>query len=154
MVSLYHGTKTKDTFMSSKYGILQLLSRHQDELVVQLGKKSGYEEGHDKEKACAELGYRWKDIGSWCSKCNIESPDAKKCFDAMKVLPKCQSYIKLKIVNKMDAGDHELALCEVLGVGSWNDHLHCVVDVKEDSKIDPKDEDVLYTGYLRERGII
>jgi len=59
------------------------------------------------------------------------------------------------MINTMEGGDHELALCQVLGVGQWDARLNCAVDVQDYVKIEPKDEqDVLYTGYLRQEGVI
>jgi len=61
MISLYHGTKTKDTFFQSKHGILQLLDKRQKDLVPLLGKRSGYDyeegQGYDKEKECDGAGF-------------------------------------------------------------------------------------------------
>lgn len=177
MISLYRNTRTKDTFFESKYGILQLLDRGQKDLVPLLGKRSGYEDGYDKGEACRGVGFPWGVVQSSNLFAKIEGisegdnvedededgvevedgndnlKDIHKSFDGMSVLPRCQSYIAVKMMNTMEGGDHELALCEVLGVGEWDEQQQCVVCAN--GVTEPKNEEsVLYTGYLRSEGII
>jgi len=158
-ISFYHGTMTKDAFFSKKYGILQLLDKDQKDLVRILGKRSGYEAGYDKQRESERVGYAWTEINTIAANSlfanGLDDDEARNTFDGMKVLPRCQSYLKLKMINTMEGGDHELALCQVLGVGQWDARLNCAVDVQDYVKIEPKDEqDVLYTGYLRQEGVI
>ena len=129
MVSLYHNTMTKDAFLQSRYGILQLMDQSQKDLIPLLGKKSGYERMdddvgscsnyYDKAMECSKLGYEWMESSSGSS----------PSLDSIKILPRCQSYIKLKVIKSMEGGDHELALCEVVGVGEWDDGRREVVEV-------------------------
>ena len=114
--------------------------------------------------------------------CPHLATEEKETFLGMKLLPRCQSYIQLEMVNAMEAGDHEMALCRVLGVGEWDEERNCVVDLNsrsgsssgsdadvssgctsdggDDGDVIPlpakaKDkESVLYTGYLRKKGIL
>lgn len=181
MISLYHGTKTKDTFFESKHGILQLLDKRQKDLVPLLGKRSGYEEDYDKEEVCQKAGFPWGMIRVHSDTdalfANIDGDTKKKkdginsstgttkgsdmgssasagirVFDGTKVLPRCQSYIAVKMIDTMEGGDHVLALCEVMGVGEWNDETGSVVYVQD---VEPKDEEsALYTGYLRKEGFL
>ena len=186
MISLYYGTKTRDVFVSDEksqgHGILQLLDQSHKSLVPLLGKRSGYEEGYSKEQECRQAGFPWNTIHvegetlfssrTYLGSCNdsVETDDDRhdaagtsssiRIFDGTKVIPNCQSYIAVKIVETMEAGDHEMALCEVMGVGAWNDEMNCVVsidDIIDDGKgVKAKDEDsgVLYTSYLRKEGIL
>ena len=155
-ISLYHNTMTKDYFFGRKIGILQLLDKNQGLLVPILGKRSGYEENYSKEVECAKIGYEWTNYMSNIGKgqeCDEE--EEERIFRSIQILPNCQSYIKFRILETVGAGDHEVALCQVLGVGRWDDKLKCVVSVDPNSVQRPKDENVvLYTGYLRQEGII
>ena len=197
MVSLYHGTMTRDAFLSNRYAVLQLLDQSQADLVPILGKRSGYEykyeykqgqagqqgqgQGYSKEEECRKVGHAWVKTPhgsshSFGSQSHL-AKEAKEAFQGMKLLPHCQSYIQLEMVNTMEAGDHEMALCRVLGVGEWDEERNCVVDlntgnssgsvsgsasasVNDAGDVIPlpakaKDEEsVLYTGYLRKKGIL
>ncbi len=170
MISLYRGTKTRDSFFENQHGILQLLDKRQKNLVPLLGKRSGYEEGYKKHVVCRDESYTWvtvrvpahssqlfanKELDD--ANCNAngkdETSDRIRHFDGIRVLPKCQSYIAVKLIQTMEAGDHDMALCEVVGVGEWDDSRECVVNVSSGTAA--KDEThVLYTGYLRKEGII
>ena len=161
MVSLYHHTMTKDSFLHSKYGILQLLNKDQKCLVPILGKSSGYDTtdlGDDmlnpKEGECQDKGYTWINENDSFGQ-NLKDDEARNAFREIKVLPQCSSYIGLKLMNTMDAGDHVMALCEVVAVGKWDNEQECVIDVDIDSGNSGIDqEQILYSGLLREKGII
>ena len=72
----------------------------------------------------------------------------------MEVIENCQSR-KFSVLQTFDAGDHEVALCQVMGVSEWDDSTKSISDVQSDAVPQPKDEnDALYTGYLRIEGII
>jgi len=130
------------------------------------------EAGVDKKAACENLGYIW--ISAACEEekldfipfvssnndemmdgdCDI-SMEERKIFESMELLPRCESYVKLRFLRSVDAGDHDVAICEVLGVGIWNEKSRCVEAVDVDSTLPPMDEEtVLYTGFLRKEGII
>ena len=150
---------TKEYFFSSpKIGILQLLDKKQGHLVPILGKRSGYEEGYNKELECESIGFKWTAFGD--TKMGNDEEDEEEeivedIFQSIKVLPNCQSYIKCRILETIDAGDHEVALCQVLGVGRWDDNFKRVVQVDANDIQQAKDEqDVLYTGFLRNEEII
>lgn len=69
------------------------------------------------------------------------------------LLPNCASYVRLKLLSTIEAGDHELALCQVEDTGVWDDTTHQVVVAKGPAApLDPMT--ALYTGQLREEGII
>ncbi|GFH55506.1 hypothetical protein CTEN210_11982 [Chaetoceros tenuissimus] len=160
MVSLYHNTMTKDSFLHSKYGILQLLNKDQKYLVQILGKSSGYdttdlEDGlNPKEGKCQEKGYAWTTENISFGQ-SLKEDEGRNAFREIKVLPQCSSYIGLKLMNTMDAGDHVMALCAVVAVGKWDDKQECVIDVDIDSGNNGIDQEkILYSGLLREEGII
>jgi len=59
IVSLYTNTLTRDSCLSSRVGVLQLLTPTMQDLVPILGKRSGYEEGYSKREECGKVGYEW-----------------------------------------------------------------------------------------------
>jgi hypothetical protein len=158
-LSLYKNTLTKDIFLhdDKRIGILQLLDKKHGHLVPILGKRSGYEEDYNKELECSKIGYPWVDSKKNKNDINIGELEEEEMdrFQSIKVLPGCQSYIKFQILDTMDAGDHEVALCQVLGVGRWDENSQCVIPIDMNGVQEPKDEThVLYTGYLRKEGMI
>ena len=158
-VSLYTNTLTRRAFLDAKVGVLQLLRPDQSKLVSILGKRSGYEEGYDKWDECRRAGFEWV---SYCPDDDVdlvaESTGPSKLEEAvgLQVLPGCASYIKLKMLSYHNAGDHDVALCEVLDTAIWSDEVRKVVNCSAEGvpfpALDPTT--ALYTGQLREEGII
>ena len=73
------------------------------------------------------------------------------------VLPNCASYIQVKLKRVTDGGDHDVAICVVVGVGIWNKELQTVVWQSDDDNQSTAALDqtsVLYSGQLRQEGII
>ena len=73
------------------------------------------------------------------------------------ILPNCASYIQVKLRHVTDGGDHDVAICEVIGTGMWDDGKQNVLwqgDTKDgvQSALDPSS--ALYSGQLRDDGII
>jgi len=164
IVSLYNQTLTQKSFFQSKVAVLQLLTEKQAPLVDVLGKRSGMEEGFSKEDACAEKDFSWisesskgkeKDgTNSFYSSVDVSKKE-KILIQSLQLLPQCQSYIKLRYLKKILAGDHQVALCQVLGVGFWNEALGRISNVPHDELTIAKDEaSVLYTSFLRKKSII
>jgi flavin reductase (DIM6/NTAB) family NADH-FMN oxidoreductase RutF len=167
-VSLYHNTLTKDSFLASGYGVLQLLSSsspstsasssstnnsNQKYLVPVLGKRSGYDNTAStpgtylsKKEESAQLGFGWI----------RPSPGDFACPANLELLPECCTYISLRLQQVIPAGDHVVALCEVVDTGVWNPATRSVVSsanvVDAPQVFDPNS--ALYTGQLREDGII
>jgi Flavin reductase like domain len=139
IISLYYNTLTKDSFLASGQGILQLLRPSHKRLVPILGKRSGYESDFFKRDACDALGVAWvpTSIGS----------DAESTFD---ILPNCAAYIQVKVVNTIPAGDHLVALCEVVQSLEWKDGV--LIPSSASTPLDATS--ALYTGQLRQEGII
>ena len=170
-VSLYTNTLTRRAFLDAKVGVLQLLRPDQSKLVPILGKRSGYEDGYDKREECKVAGFEWvayhdgnndDDLDESTGICTCSSEGDADYGDTVRlqVLPGCATYIKLKVLSYHNAGDHDVALCEVLDTAMWNDDAKKVVSCSSDSKegkptvpaFDPST--ALYTGQLREEGII
>ena len=158
-ISLYKSTLTRAAFLESKVGILQLLSPLQSKLVPILGKRSGLEEGFNKKLACTNLDSRWRSFSTCCD--SLESisrssstVDTIISVNATEVLPHCQAYIFLELRNTVDAGDHDVTICQVIATGQWkSDRL--VLLGNDDTAATPKDAtSVLYSGQLRLEGII
>jgi len=74
------------------------------------------------------------------------------------VLPNCASYIQVKLKRVTDGGDHDVAICEVVGVGTWNNEEQTVVwqsdDDDKQSTAALDHTSVLYSGKLRQEGVI
>ena len=152
-------------------GILQLLSPNQSNLVEVLGKKTGWDPKVNKREECASLGNEWVSItGRYVyllllivhiyAGCLLSSnhlfhrSDDEIQFD---VIPNCASYIQVKLKRVTDGGDHDVAICEVVGVGIWNKEEQAVVwqsDVNNQSTAALDHTSVLYSGQLRQEGII
>ena len=163
---------------------MQLLRPEQKHLVPVLGKRSGYDEGYSKRNACRELGFDWVPGGIRSHSVvhddddgDDDTKDASRDGVAgvdhwdVDLLPGCAWYIQLQYLSKLDAGDHEVALCQVTSTGVWNGE--CVVACDDAlaatsvaatavgatttttttmTRLDPSN--VLYTGLLRAEGII
>jgi hypothetical protein len=77
IVSLYHGTRTKDAFFAaaqSPIAVLQLLEPQHKHLVPILGKRSGYEAGYSKAAACAAVPHAVVDDSSTVDTCTDTKP--------------------------------------------------------------------------------
>jgi len=71
----------------------------------------------------------------------------------LNLLPRCAVYILLKLLSTTEAGDHDVALCEVVGTGIWDESSSKVVATDTPpAALDPST--ALYTAQLREEGII
>ena len=84
----------------------------------------------------------------------VHRSDDELQFD---VLPNCASYIQVKLKRVTDGGDHDAAICEVVGVGIWNKEEQTVVWQSDDDNQSTAALDhisVLYSGQLRQEGII
>lgn len=182
ILSLYYNTLTKDAFVASGMGILQLLRPCQKHLVPILGKHSGYDNrNYSKRLECDAIGYPWvttsivKDTNIINSKehgeqvVSDEQADSTFVTSTLDLLPNCATYIRVKIVNQnsssptsMHAGDHLVVLCEVVETLQWDDTTKRIVPTTTISSNDGKASDipsydattVLYTGQLRNEGII
>ena len=118
-VSLYTTSLTRRAFLDSHVGVLQLLRPDQSKLVPILGKRSGYEDGYDKRDECEGAGFGWV---AYCGGEDKSGEDRSKDKDfGLQVLPGCASYIKLKVLSYHNAGDHDVALCEVLDAAMWDE---------------------------------
>ena len=135
-LALYHETLTKAAFLEHGRGILQLLTPSQNALVGILGKQSGFQ--IDKQEACQQVGIGWERV------------------DDLHVLPECAAYLELKMqsTSMIEAGDHVVVICQVTKNGVWrNGQLYWLGP--DDAPQSPLDApSVLYTGWLRDQGIL
>lgn len=150
-VSLYDDTLTKDSFLASGRGVLQLLRPSQKALVPILGKRSGYEVGYSKRGACSWLRYDWVEAASISS---YDDDDGDEYYETVELIPDCATYIHLKVISSTPAGDHLVTLCEVVQTSQWDKATRRIIPclTSAASILDPSD--VLYTGQLRQEGII
>lgn len=144
---------TREAFMKSKIGVLQLLSPDQVSLVPVLGKRSGYETDFSKADACNLLGFKWFNAGA-----EIFGDDSSsRCGnnDLLYLLPGCAQYIFIKFVDFTPAGDHDACLVQVINTATWDEETQNIIVCDVNNAQLPLDEtSALYTGCLREKGII
>lgn len=76
----------------------------------------------------------------------IQSHNVFRKLSSIDLLPGCASYVQLKLLRTMEAGDHDVALCEVVSTGVSCD------DDGPPTALDPST--ALYTAQLRQEGII
>lgn len=146
-VSLYTNTMTRDCCLESGVGVLQLLTPVMSQVVPLLGKRSGYEEGYSKQEACQEAGYEWV---SSDSEFLVQHQGS---IPSMQFLPGCAVYIQLEVLSVIEAGDHDVALCQVVQTGVWDVANQKVVATDTPPEaLDPRT--ALYTAQLRKEGII
>jgi flavin reductase (DIM6/NTAB) family NADH-FMN oxidoreductase RutF len=99
-VGVYKGTMSLENAQSNQEFVLQLLHRDQFRLVRILGQKSGL---------------KFDKIAYLNSKKKLET------WDEFPVLKDAMSYIRLKVIENLDAGDHIVFLCDVLKTKTIND---------------------------------
>jgi Flavin reductase like domain len=183
IISLYYNTLTKDAFLASGSGLLQLLRPEQKRLVTILGRQSGYHNldtatGNKKRLECATIGYPWvpSNIATHNHHHRHDDDDdddgnrrTRPCdattTTTCDALPNCAMYLHVKIVHDdsstesagQPAGDHLVVLCQVLETYQWDETTQQIVPIASTSNhvIPSLDAStVLYTGQLRQEGII
>jgi flavin reductase (DIM6/NTAB) family NADH-FMN oxidoreductase RutF len=159
MVSLYLDTLTKDAFLATGYGVLQLLRPSHKMLIPILGQRSGYDVNHSKRQECRLLGYDWVELSPIIPPPSDETDSSTttltKDVPTLQVLPDCASYVHLQVQSTVPAGDHIVALCQVVASSQWDSAKRCVRPSLLDEPSPPLDsESVLYTGLLRQEGIL
>ena len=151
MISLYYDTLTKDSFCETKEGVLQLLTPSQKDLVPILGKRSGYDKEYSKQVACREAGMAWV----MQHELDCDDDNSQQAPQSLALLPHCASYLHVKLQSTVDAGDHLVTICELIGTGIWDDDKQTILRRSPDAPVAPMDHNnVLYTGLLRQDGII
>jgi hypothetical protein len=50
---------------------------------------------------------------------HVQLVDSSSNDHLFEVLPNCAMYIQLKLKRVTDGGDHDVAICEVVGTGMW-----------------------------------
>ena len=190
ILSLYYHTLTKDAFIASGFGILQLLRPHQQHLVPILGQHSGYDNTmmnyYSKRIECERMGYPWVSTYVNCHQSNDDKQQQQQHEEddsfTLDLLPNCATYLHVKIVHRFDssgtsrtdtatgtsststaatlpAGDHLVVLCEVVATFQWDETTQTIIPTSwtNDDNHKPPSLDatnVLYTGQLRQEGII
>eukprot|EP00968_Pinguiococcus_pyrenoidosus_P004450 scaffold300_cov258-Pinguiococcus_pyrenoidosus.AAC.29 len=105
-VSVFKGTKTHEYFFSSNIAVLQLLAKQHAPLLAPLGQSSGRDQ--DKRQMSEDAGFAWdraeRVIG-------METEDLQSWPE---LLDDCLGYVELRLRSTLDAGDHDLCLCEVV----------------------------------------
>lgn len=93
MVAIYKGTKTLELTTKNSTMILQLLSEKQYNLINLLGQHSGFTTNKVERLKKRNFIKSWKNFS---------------------VLKEALSFIELKTLNRIDAGDHILHICDVV----------------------------------------
>ncbi len=111
---IYEHTKTLENVSAYPYFILQLLSDDQYKLVSLLGRQSG----HDVNK-----------IG------RLEKRNILTDWLDFKILTGCNAVMQMKVINKMNAGDHTAFLCEVLSHKNINNKVPLTLNTLRQKKL-------------------
>lgn len=98
-VAVYKGTLSLENAQSNPDFVLQLLHHEQFGLVRILGQKSGLK--------FQKIEY-------------LESKKKVETWDGFPVLKNAMSYMRLKAIESLDAGDHIMFLCDVLKTKTLN----------------------------------
>lgn len=93
MVALFHGTRTLELVSRNGHFILQLLAEDQYGLVRLLGQESGHRK--DKIAALSKRGMLTEYMG-------------------FPVLQKALALVECRVTGRMQGGDHDLFLCDVV----------------------------------------
>jgi flavin reductase (DIM6/NTAB) family NADH-FMN oxidoreductase RutF len=93
MVALYKGTRTLELVERNPSFVLQLLAEDQARLVALLGRKSG----HHADK-----------VGL------LVKRDATTEWKGFTVLREALAWMELSVLDRMDAGDHVMMLCDLV----------------------------------------
>ena len=112
IVSLYDNTLTQEALMRSKVGVLLPLSPTKSVLVPFLGKRSGYKDKYSKRDGCREVNNEWI-----LHSLSVEttSTQQQESLD-ITLLLHCTSYIQIKLLDVIPAGDNNACLGEVVHV--------------------------------------
>jgi hypothetical protein len=136
LITLHSQSLTRAAFKDSKTGILHCLSAEQKEDVGDvLSKRCGYHNDfHFSKRAhCAEKGLDWKPYFKTWEKTDATNEDydelltdgelveMEETLSEMDVLPRSDAYLKMKLLKTIPAGDHSIAMCEMVGFGQWDD---------------------------------
>jgi flavin reductase (DIM6/NTAB) family NADH-FMN oxidoreductase RutF len=100
MVSIYHGTQTLENVKQDKAFVLQLLDEGQYNLVNLLGKQSGKKIDKISRLAKRKLVTEWQ---------------------GYPVLQQSLAVMLLHVVEFIEAGDHRMYLCDVVGYKNLNE---------------------------------
>ena len=93
MVALFKGTRTLELVERNPVFVLQLLAEDQARLVTLLGRRSGHDT--DKQAILAKRGLttEWKGFN---------------------VLKDALAWMEMRVIDRMDAGDHVMTLCDLV----------------------------------------
>jgi flavin reductase (DIM6/NTAB) family NADH-FMN oxidoreductase RutF len=131
-VGVIKSSLTHINFISSKFGILQLLRPQQSSLVKLLGSSSGRDV--DKQWECGKLGFEWQPL----------EDEIGADGDLPLTLPGCAHYLLLRCIEVVDGGSHDVFIFKVEKM--WTIYGETRQDDNEDS--------YLSTRKLRQLGII
>lgn len=130
-IGLFKGTLSHTNFISSRCGVLQLLTEKHTPLVKLLGGTSGND--INKQVECEKLGFTWTEL------VDGDNDDNEQKYPL--VLPCCLHYICLEQYGDsiIDGGNHDIVICKVKS-------MYTTADVDDNIQ--------LSTAKLREMGII
>jgi len=111
---VYHGTQTLENLKHSGEFVLQLLAKEQVNLVNLLGKRSG--KAVDKIKRLEKR----KELSAW---------------KEYKVLKSCLAVMRMKVINQINAGDHDALLCDVTDYQNLNEGEALTLDHLREKKL-------------------
>ncbi len=125
MVAIYHNTQTLENVKDGQSFVLQLLSEMQYGLVRNFGQKSG--------KSFDKQGFiNRKNIQNKLPK---ENPYSTIFWNNFEVLSNAVSILLLKPLQIIEAGDHDMFLCDVVSFENLNDTPILTLDVLRQKKL-------------------
>ncbi len=125
MVAVYHNTQTHLNISLKQTFVLQLLSEMQYGLVKNFGQKSGF--SFNKQQFL-ERKNRLKLIEN-------ENPYATFIWQDFTVLKNAVALLLLKPLQVIEAGDHDMFLCDVVTYKNLNNLPLLTLDVLRDKKL-------------------
>jgi flavin reductase (DIM6/NTAB) family NADH-FMN oxidoreductase RutF len=111
---IYEGTQTLENINSHPQFVLQLLAASQYRLVDLLGKQSGKNIDKVARLQKRQLTTQW---------------------NGFTILKDCLAVMQLKVINRMNAGDHTLMLCDVVSYKNLQEGEPLTLDILRQHKL-------------------
>lgn len=125
MVAVYHNTQTHLNIDSKQSFVLQLLSSKQSGLVKNFGQKTGL---NFNKHQFLERKNRLK-------LSNLDNPYATFNWLGFTVLKNAVALLLLQPIQMIEAGDHDMLLCDVVSYKNLNDLPVLTLDILRDKKL-------------------
>ena len=125
MVAVYHNTQTHLNISSKQTFVLQLLSEKQSGLVKNFGQKSGFTFNK----------HQFLERKNRLKVSDVENPYATFNWLEFTVLKNAVALLLLKPIQMIEAGDHDMFLCDVVSYKNLNELPILTLDILRDKKL-------------------